>query len=112
MFLTRFWRAALLALVLALPATAAFAAQRTHTAPLQPRYVECATTSETDNVQVNGNHNPFNDDLGNQWVVYYDLKRDCLSKHTNVLIAVNTSAHRTGSPVCGTQPEKRTARGC
>jgi hypothetical protein len=66
----------LLALVLALPAGTALAAQQALAVPQRPHYVECATTSETDNVQVNGSRNPFNDDLGNQWIVYYDLKRD------------------------------------
>jgi hypothetical protein len=74
--LTRLWRAVLFALLLALPASTALAAQQTPTGAQRPLYVECAMTSETDNTQPTGSHNPFTDDLGNQWNVYYDLRRD------------------------------------
>lgn len=71
------WAATLLALVLALPTSAALAAQLAPASPKQAYLsTECQTTTETDNIQVNSSRNPFWDDLGNQWVVYYDLKRD------------------------------------
>lgn len=71
----RWWLAALLAVVLALPASAALAARLSPHAPARPHWIECSTTNETDNIQPGGN-NPFWDDLGNEWVVYYDLTRD------------------------------------
>lgn len=75
------WAAALMAVVLALPTTTALAAHLAATSPQQPHYLLCSSTAETDNIQVNnGSHNPFWDDLGNQWIVYYDIQRDT---HTN-----------------------------
>lgn len=68
--------AVLVAVVLALPSTAALAAHLALTLPSQPRYIECASITETDNIQVNSSSNPFWDDLGNQWIVYYDVQRD------------------------------------
>lgn len=72
----QWWAAALIALVLALPTTAALAADQAPASPHHPQYIECQYTNETDNIQVNNGSNPFWDDLGNQWVVYYDITRD------------------------------------
>jgi hypothetical protein len=46
-----------------------------------PDFIECQYTNEYDNIQVNSLGNPTYDDLGNQWVVYYDITRDI---HDNV----------------------------
>jgi len=74
--------ATLLALVLALPTSAALAAHLLSFVPHHPQYFECQYTNETDNIQVNnGSYNPFRDDLDNQWVIYYDITRDV---HDNV----------------------------
>ena len=70
----RWWLAALVALVLALPASAALAARLTPHAPARPHWIECQYTTETDNIQPSGN--TFWDDLGNEWIAYYDLTRD------------------------------------
>ena len=71
------WIALLLACVLALPTSAALAAHQTPAAPHQPQYILCSSIIETDNIQVNnGSHNPFWDDLQNEWIVYYDIQRD------------------------------------
>lgn len=72
----QWWAAALIALVLALPTTAALASDQALASPHHPQYIECQYTNETDNIQVNSSQNPFWDDLGNQWVVYYDITRD------------------------------------
>ncbi len=68
--------AVLMAVVLALPTTAVLAAHLAPASPRQPHYIECSSTTEADNIQVNNSRNPFWDDLGNQWVVYYDVQRD------------------------------------
>jgi hypothetical protein len=72
----RLWAAVLIAVVLALPTTAALAADQSSASPQHPQYFICQYTYETDNIQVNGSRNPFWDDLGNEWIVYYDTTRD------------------------------------
>lgn len=71
------WVAVLVAVVLALPTTAVLAAHLGPASPQHSQYLECSSTTETDNIEVtNGSRNPFWDDLGNEWIVYYDIKVD------------------------------------
>ena len=55
-----------------LGASQLMSAPAAHAAPL---YIECATTTETDNIFVSGTYNPTYYGA-NEWVVYYDLRRD------------------------------------
>jgi hypothetical protein len=66
------------ALILGVLALAPLSPAAAHGAILSANrvWIECQNTVETDNVQVNGSDNPFVDDMGNNWTVYYDIQRD------------------------------------
>jgi hypothetical protein len=67
------------ALALALLAPAVASARPSSRSSSTHAYIECQNTVETDTILVNnGSANPFYDDLGNKWSLYYDIKRDAV----------------------------------
>jgi hypothetical protein len=68
------------ALAIGLLAPAAAGAKPSSRSISNHAYIECQSTVETDTILVsNGNPNPFYDDLGNKWSLYYDIRRDAVN---------------------------------
>lgn len=44
--------------------------------PTNTPVTTCSVTNETDNIQPGNGRNPYTDNRGNTWYVYYDIKRD------------------------------------
>src|SRR5690349_18874431 len=71
------WAAILVAGLLALtPVSPAAAHPQQSSSSISPQYTQCVTTTETDDIEVGSTTNPYTDDMGNKWIVYYSLLRD------------------------------------